>query len=69
VQVARVEVELACGARPVAVVLREAVDACQRQSIQAALAQHDGNWARAARQLDLDASNLHKLARRLGLKG
>ncbi len=49
--------------------LREAVDACQRQSIQAALARHGGSWAGAARQLDLDASNLHKLARRLGLKG
>ena len=49
--------------------LRDALDACQRQSIASALAQHEGNWARAARQLDIDASNLHKLARRLGLKG
>jgi len=48
--------------------LRDAVDACQRQCIQAALAQHGGNWAQAARALDVDASNLHKLARRLGLK-
>jgi len=44
------------------------VDTCQRTAIRAALARHDGNWARAARALDVDASNLHKLARRLGLK-
>ncbi|WP_312779864.1 nitric oxide reductase transcriptional regulator NorR [Acidovorax temperans] len=49
--------------------LRAAVDACQRQCIQAALARHGGNWAGAARELDIDASNLHKLARRLALKG
>ena len=48
--------------------LRDAVDACQRTAIRAALARHDGNWARAARALEVDASNLHKLARRLGLK-
>ena len=48
--------------------LRAAVDECQRQSILAALAAHQGNWAQAARQLDVDASNLHKLARRLGVK-
>jgi anaerobic nitric oxide reductase transcription regulator len=48
--------------------LRDAVDACQREHIRAALQRHGGNWARAARALDLDASNLHKLARRLGLK-
>jgi anaerobic nitric oxide reductase transcription regulator len=44
------------------------VDASQRQAIQQALAQHQDNWAAAARQLGLDASNLHKLARRLGVK-
>ena len=49
--------------------LRDAVDDCQRRCIQAALARHAGNWARAARELDMDASNLHKLARRLALKG
>ena len=48
--------------------LRAAVDECQRQSILVALAAHQGNWAQAARQLDVDASNLHKLARRLGVK-
>ena len=48
--------------------LRDAVDACQRQCIAAALQRHGGNWAQAARALEVDASNLHKLARRLGLK-
>ncbi|MDO9320423.1 MAG: nitric oxide reductase transcriptional regulator NorR, partial [Pseudomonas sp.] len=48
--------------------LREAVEACQRQSILQALARCGDNWANAARDLDLDPSNLHKLARRLGLK-
>jgi anaerobic nitric oxide reductase transcription regulator len=55
-------------ATPAPRTLREAVEDCQRQSIQAALEQHRGHWANAARQLGLDASNLHKLARRLGLK-
>ena len=49
--------------------LRDAVDAFQRQVIRRALDTHDGNWAVAARALDVDPSNLHKLARRLGLKG
>ena len=48
--------------------LRSTVDACQRQAIRQALAAADENWARAAKALDLDASNLHKLARRLGMK-
>ncbi len=48
--------------------MREAVDACQRRSIAQALQACDDNWASAARLLDLDPSNLHKLARRLGLK-
>ncbi|WP_404301133.1 nitric oxide reductase transcriptional regulator NorR [Alicycliphilus denitrificans] len=49
--------------------LRDAVDACQRQVITTTLDRHQGNWAQAARALDVDASNLHKLARRLGMKG
>jgi len=48
--------------------LRDAIDACQRKAITTALAHHQGNWAQAARALDVDASNLHKLARRLGIK-
>jgi len=48
--------------------LREVIDAAQREAIRQALARCDGNWASAARALELDPSNLHKLARRLGLK-
>lgn len=48
--------------------LRECVERAQRQAIRDALAACGGNWAAAARRLELDPSNLHKLARRLGLK-
>jgi anaerobic nitric oxide reductase transcription regulator len=48
--------------------LRDAVDATQRRHIRRTLDACDGNWAHAARRLDVDPSNLHKLARRLGLK-
>lgn len=48
--------------------LQDIVTASQRQAILQALHMHAGNWAAAARQLQLDASNLHKLARRLGIK-
>ena len=47
---------------------RQASQAAQRQSIELALRQSGGNWSRAARALQMDASNLHKLARRLGMK-
>ncbi|MNP35002.1 Nitric oxide reductase transcription regulator NorR2 [compost metagenome] len=48
--------------------LRDSVDDCQRQAIQQALAASENNWANAARLLDLDPSNLHKLAKRLRMK-
>lgn len=48
--------------------LREAIESCQRASIQHALSTTNYNWAQAARALQVDPSNLHKLARRLGLK-
>jgi anaerobic nitric oxide reductase transcription regulator len=48
--------------------LSEAVDDCQRQKIHQALSRCRNNWARAARLLQVDPSNLHKLARRLRLK-
>ena len=48
--------------------LRHQVDAFQRERIRAALQQHQGNWAAAARALGLHAANLHRLAERLGLK-
>lgn len=52
------------GIRP----LRVVTDAAQRAHLQRALQASAGNWAQAARLLELDPSNLHKLARRLGLK-
>jgi anaerobic nitric oxide reductase transcription regulator len=48
--------------------LRACTETAQRAAIRAALERHAGNWSAAARALELDASNLHKLARRLGLK-
>jgi anaerobic nitric oxide reductase transcription regulator len=48
--------------------LSDAVDECQRQKILHALSLSAENWASAARLLDVDPSNLHKLARRLRLK-
>ncbi|MBB3190341.1 nitric oxide reductase transcriptional regulator NorR [Halomonas cerina] len=48
--------------------LRDQVEQAQRQAIRAALATCDGRWAAAARRLEVDPSNLHKLARRLGIK-
>lgn len=48
--------------------LRAATDLFQRQLIKQTLTAHDGNWAATARALDLDGGNLHRLARRLGLK-
>ena len=48
--------------------LREAVVAFQKEMIQSALEHSNGNWAAAARELGMHRSNLHHLARRLGLK-
>ncbi len=44
------------------------VDAFKRSELRTALEQSSGNWAAAARSLGLHRSNLHHLARRLGLK-
>lgn len=49
--------------------LREATDDFQRQAIVQALQSQQNNWASAARALSLDAANLHRLAKRLGIKG
>lgn len=49
--------------------LRAVVESAQREVIGRALRRHGGHWANAARALGVDPSNLHKLARRLGLKG
>ncbi|WP_442597099.1 nitric oxide reductase transcriptional regulator NorR [Parapusillimonas sp. JC17] len=49
--------------------LRLTLENTQKACIQRALDASGGNWAQAARMLDIDASNLHKMARKLGLKG
>lgn len=54
--------------RPKAIPMRAALEDCQRRAIQQALSLNDYNWAQAARSLELDSSNLHKLAKKLGLK-
>ncbi|GGI72067.1 nitric oxide reductase transcriptional regulator NorR [Shewanella gelidii] len=48
--------------------LREAIDEFQTDYIRQSLESHDGNWAATARALQLDSGNLHRLAKRLGLK-
>ena len=48
--------------------LRMVVDEAQRAAIRQALQACHGQWAQAARALELDPSNLHKLAKRLGMK-
>lgn len=48
--------------------LREAVEDLQRRMIRDHLARHDGNWAKVARSLGVDRSNLFRLAGRLGLR-
>ncbi len=73
VQVAAVELQRAGGGGPVAPLpgglgLRAATDAFQLALIEQTLAAHEGNWAATARALELDSGNLHRLAKRLGLK-
>jgi anaerobic nitric oxide reductase transcription regulator len=48
--------------------LREATDAFQRGQVMEALARNGNNWAASARQLGVDVANLHRLAKRLGVK-
>lgn len=48
--------------------LKQTVEACERHAIHEALGVAGQNWAQAAKALGLDASNLHKRAKRLGLK-
>jgi anaerobic nitric oxide reductase transcription regulator len=47
---------------------RGAVEQFERSTVADALARHQNNWAAAARALSLDPANLHRLAKRLGLK-
>jgi anaerobic nitric oxide reductase transcription regulator len=48
--------------------LRERVLDYQRRLVREAVARNGGSWAAAARELGLHRSNLHHLARRLGLR-
>ena len=48
--------------------MKEAVNYTQRKMIEAALARNDDSWSKAAKELKLDSSNLHKMAARLGMK-
>jgi anaerobic nitric oxide reductase transcription regulator len=47
--------------------LRERVQAYECQLVRDALARHHGNWASAARELQMDRANLQRLAKRLGV--
>jgi len=46
----------------------QAVKELQVEMIENALQESAGNWAQAAKRLQLDAGNLHRLAKRLGVK-
>ncbi len=48
--------------------LRRATDDFQRQLIAQVLEQQHYNWSASARALEIDVANLHRLAKRLGLK-
>jgi anaerobic nitric oxide reductase transcription regulator len=48
--------------------LAEATRAFQRSTVRSAVAAENGNWAKAAKRLGMDAGNLHRLARRLEIK-
>lgn len=65
---AAAEAPLAADEAPPQLSLQESVTYAQRRTIRQALDATHGNWAAAARLLQTDPSNLHKLARRLGLK-
>jgi len=58
----------AAGADDAPRTLRDATEDLQRRMIRAAVKHHGGNWAAAGRELGLERANLHRLARRLGLK-
>ncbi|MER1976222.1 nitric oxide reductase transcriptional regulator NorR [Pseudocitrobacter faecalis] len=48
--------------------LRDATEHFQREMIRQTLAQNSNNWAASARALETDVANLHRLAKRLGMK-
>ncbi|MBS0341577.1 MAG: nitric oxide reductase transcriptional regulator NorR [Proteobacteria bacterium] len=47
--------------------LREAVQSLEHRMVKNAMERHHGNWASAARELQMDRANLIRLAKRLGL--
>ena len=47
--------------------LRESTDQFQQQLLLKAIEQHAGNWAQAARALNIDRANFSRLAKRLGI--
>ncbi len=55
-------------AGPLGVGLREALDEFQGRLIRQTLESFNGNWSATARELQIDSGNLHRLARRLGIK-
>ena len=55
-------------AEPPASSLRGSVEAYERQLVSASLARHQGSWAAAARELQLDRANLQRMAKRLGIE-
>ncbi|WP_019613838.1 nitric oxide reductase transcriptional regulator NorR [Psychromonas ossibalaenae] len=48
--------------------LKDATEQFQRRYIKQALQQNENNWTAAARTLCVDVGNLHRLAKRLGMK-
>ena len=48
--------------------LRDQVTAYERQLVTTSLTHHQGNWAAAARDLQMDRANLLRLAKRLGVE-
>ncbi|HEY5948256.1 MAG TPA: nitric oxide reductase transcriptional regulator NorR, partial [Kofleriaceae bacterium] len=48
--------------------LEQAVSDLKRNRIATAIERCDGNWARAARLLGVDPANLHRMAKRLGMR-
>lgn len=48
--------------------LQQATQDFQRQQITKILQAHQMNWSAAARALEMDGGNLHRLAKRLGMK-
>ncbi len=48
--------------------LEQAIDDLKRTRIAAAVDRCHGNWAQAARRLGIDRGNLHRMAKRLGMR-